>query len=227
MLRKRHNAAKSALIASVATGKPMRVLDVGCGQGGDFHKWGKVDALVLACDPNPAAIELARARVKKCDMKHVKNLMVGLIETTPEMAVFDVVCYNFSIHYVFATERMFRGTMAAIKARVAPGGKFIGTVFDSMALLGVSDYRDDLGNTVRRCPERTGHGRFGEYVDVFLSDTPYFANGPAPEPIAYKDLLITWMENNGFKLVDWSPLCDEVTRTITDLYAKFVFVRVD
>ncbi len=80
--------------------------------------------------------------------------------------------------------------------------------------------QDRLGNYMTRCEQSrfatceltdhfarrspsTGHGEFGEKLFVFLADTPYYKEGPKPEPIAYKDLLVTHLEQMGVYLDEW------------------------
>jgi hypothetical protein len=66
-----------------------------------------------------------------------------------------------------------------------------------------------------------GNGGFGEKLFVNLTDTPYYADGPKAEPVAYKDLLVTHMEELGFKLIMWEGLTGN---PISELYSKFIFV---
>jgi hypothetical protein len=60
-------------------------------------------------------------------------------------------------------------------------------------------------------------------VNVFLSDTPYYSNGARPEPIAYKDLLITGLENMGINLVQWERVNSD--EKLSRLYSKFIFIK--
>ena len=82
-------------------------------------------------------------------------------------------------------------------------------------------FRDNLGNNIIRS-DSTGYGNFGEKVFVFLTDTPFYRDGPKPEPIAYKDLLITCLSEIGIQKVLWKPLG---SYEISKLYSTFIFIR--
>ena len=87
---------------------------------------------------------------------------------------FDVVCYNFSLHYIFATKELFFSSIHEIKKRVKPGGRLIGIIPDSEKLLFKTPYLDDVGNFFKL--KQHGDGGFGEKLFVNLTDTPFFIN---------------------------------------------------
>ena len=219
-IRRHHNLLKRQLIQDVV-GQSSTVLDVGCGFGGDLQKWQSLNTKLTACDPDPSAIEEAIRRVK--NLKYPVRLMVGDITTCP-MEQFDVVCFNFSIHYIFQSEYLFKVSVENIVKRIRPGGKLIGCVPDSDMIIMNTPFSDSLGNFFTR-NESTGHGRFGEKLFVRLVDTPFYRNGARPEPIGYKDQLITALESRGVHLVAWQPLDKKGTYDITKMYSKFIFVR--
>jgi hypothetical protein len=102
-----------------------------------------------------------------------------------------------------------------------PGGRLIGCIPDSESILMETPLRDELGNYIIR-NESTGHGNFGEKVFVYLADTPFYKDGPKPEPIAYKDLLVTHLEELGIYKHSWEPLDNY---KISKLYSAFIFIR--
>jgi hypothetical protein len=109
--------------------------------------------------------------------------------------------------------------MREIKKRMKPGGVFMGIVPDAMQIIFKTPLVDDAGNFFKM--RDTSHGDFGEKLYVHLVDTPYYADGPRPEPLAHKDLLVTHLENIGFSLEFWEPLQGN---PISELYSKFIFV---
>lgn len=171
------------------------VLDVGCGQGGDIHKWRNIGLKKLVgVDPNPWAIEEARRR---SHADTFASYFTGDVRDAPVGVVFDVVCYNFSLQYQPLE------LLPEVTKRLAPnGGLFMGVVTDSTRL--------DM------CPEATVH-RVGEEdkISVYIPGVPYYANGPVVEPILDKHEFIREAERLGLELRVWEPF---------SMYAKFVFV---
>jgi hypothetical protein len=82
-------------------------------------------------------------------------------------------------------------------------------------------FSDPLGNYMLR-KDDTGYGNFGEKLFVNLADTPFYADGPKTEPIAYKDLLITELWEQGIELQEWKPLTGN---PLSKMYSQFIFVR--
>jgi len=214
-IRKNHNDAKRELIQSV-TVNGQHILDVGCGFGGDLQKWHKCGANINMCDPEPDALVEARSRAKNMHMR--VNFYEGDIHTCPKRK-FDVVCFNFSLHYIFASRDLFFSSIHEIKKRVKPGGCLMGIIPDSDKILFKTPYLDDAGNFFKL--KQHGDGGFGEKLFVNLVDTPFYADGPRSEPVAYKDLLVTHLEELGFRLQLWEGLKGN---PISELYSKFIFV---
>ena len=192
-IRKENNAVKRNLIQQwVPIGA--NVLDIGCGQGGDIHKWSHVRVKrLVGIDPNSSAIEEARRRSKG---QSWAIFNVGTIESAPTNELFDVICYNFSLQYQPIE------LLPEVVQRVKPGGLLIGTVTDST--------RINLAHMYGLSVKSVGPG----YIKVYIPNTPYYANGPVVEPVIEKDILIHEAEKLGFKLCVWDPF---------SIYAKFVF----
>ena len=225
VIRKLHNDAKRDLIQR-AVRNGQRALDVGCGFGGDIHKWAKVNAHVDMCDPNEQSVIEARKRIKEMGSKI--RVIVGDIRDCQNIK-YDIICYNFSLQYIFENEKLFFDSIKNIKKRLKVGGKLIGCIPDAEKILMVRGayFRDEIGNYFMRSTHTTGFGRLGEQIQVYLVDTPYYAFGPKPEPIAYQDILITHLENIGIMLDTWEPLVDHHTGPeISKLYRKFIFTHI-
>jgi SAM-dependent methyltransferase len=214
-IRKNHNEAKRELIQSVSQ-KGQHILDVGCGFGGDLQKWHRFGVNINMCDPEPSALEEARSRAKNMHMR--VNFYEGDIHDCPKRK-FDVVCFNFSLHYIFASKNLFFSSIHEIRKRVKPGGLLIGIIPDSEKIIFRTPYIDDDGNFFKL--KDHGNGGFGEKLFVNLVDTPYYADGPKSEPVAFKDLLVTHLEDLGFSLEQWEGLKGN---PISELYSKFIFV---
>tara|TARA_B110000503_G_scaffold142767_1_gene240832 strand:+ start:4744 stop:5406 length:663 start_codon:yes stop_codon:yes gene_type:complete len=214
-IRKNHNDAKRDLIQG-STLNGQHILDVGCGFGGDLQKWHKCGANINMCDPEPQALLEAKSRAKNMHMR--VNFYEGDIHACPKRK-FDVVCFNFSLHYIFASRELFFSSIHEIKKRMKPGGSLIGIIPDSEKIIFKTPHLDEMGNFFKL--KDHGNGGFGEKLFVNLVDTPYYAEGPKSEPVAYKDLLVTHLEELGFKLQVWEGLKGN---PISELYSKFIFV---
>lgn len=213
-LRRLHNNEKRMLIESVCE-PGISVLDVGCGFGGDLQKWFKMKVNINMCEPSAEALEEAKRRAK--NMKMRVNFYHGDIRACPNRK-YDVVCYNFALHYIFESRDLFMSTLREVKRRVKPGGRLIGIIPDSEKIIFKTPFNDEMGNFFRM--KGTSNGDFGEKLFVHLCDTPYYADGPKSEPVAHKDMLITHLENMGLTMTHWEGLKGN---PISELYSKFIF----
>ena len=223
-IRRLHNNIKRTLIQDVTPKNAQRVLDVGCGRGGDLQKWTKVINRVDMCDPDDESLSEAKRRCKNMNLKGFR-FYSGDIARCPNIT-YDAICYNFSLHYIFENERLFFQSINQIKKRLKPGGKLFGCIPDSEKIITMknSTFYDNFGNYFMLNDTSSGFGRFGEKINVYLTDTPFYGDGkPKPEPIAYKDLLITHLENMGIYLELWEPL--DTGMEISGMYSKFIFVN--
>lgn len=215
-IRKYHNLVKRHLIQSV-TKAGSNALDVGCGCGGDLQKWQACQAKVDMCDPSSESLAEANKRAAKLGMK--VQFFEGDIFACPRK-VYDVVCYNFSLHYIFQSQELFFTSIRAIRSRMKKGSVLVGCIPDSDSILMSTPFSDEFKNFMKR-GSNTGYGNFGEKVFVQLADTPFYKEGPKSEPIAYKDLLVTHLADLGLRLDMWEPL---QKYEISKMYSMFIFV---
>jgi SAM-dependent methyltransferase len=211
-LRKRHNQAKRELINQWV--KPdAYVLDCGCGRGGDWHKWKAVRARVAAIDPDEKSLQEAEERALDIGFG-VWFLGRGDIRQAAFAGPFDVVCYNFSIQYILGDH--FEQSIKAIKLAVKPGGLLIGITPEKSLIEGAKS-PDALGNVFEV---------HGDKVLISLTDGPFYADGPKYEPLLDGNVLRQALEPE-FRCVAWGPIAPEHTGLVTDIYAQFVFLRLD
>lgn len=157
------------------------VLDVGCGQGGDLHKWKHLNVKLVGVDPNQWAIEEARRR-----SKGYGTFIVGDVRSAP-LELYDVICYNFSLQYQPLE------LLTEVTKRLRHGGLLIGVVSDSTRI----EYASEQGIQVTRVDENN--------IQVFIPNTPYYAHGPITEPILDKTVLIDEAKKLGLDLQIWEP----------------------
>ena len=222
MMRKMHNDAKRRLIQNVVTAGSI-VLDMGCGRGGDLHKWK--NCTVFGVDPDPESIAEAKKRATEGGYDSWAKFAVGDIHNAP-MLSFDVVCYNFSFQYLFKSIEFLRSSLIQISNRLRIGGKLIGIVPDASYITRLPHkWSDSMGNTIERGPSSDIRQQAGNMILVKVADGPYYSGGAIPEPLCYKEILFQEI-GEMFELESWTKMVPERTGLITDIYSKFIFRRV-
>lgn len=221
ILRKLHNSCKRDLITKWVAPTSF-VLDCGCGRGGDLWKWKAVRARVAAIDPDEESLVEAADRANDMNFK-VWFLGVGTIIQAAFAGPYDVVCYNFSIHYIFQDELTYSKSIKALGLAVKPGGFLIGITPDKMRAEAMVDasghFKDELGNEIAWL----GNGR---RLMVRLVDGPFYADGGREEPTLDPQVFIEDLAKVGLELVTWEPMLSQPNGLISDLYSKFVFRRI-
>ena len=214
-LRKLHNNCKRQLILSWVTPNAY-VLDCGCGRGGDWWKWKAVRARVAAIDPDAESLNEAEQRA--LDMQYgVWFLGEGDVRHAVSSGPYDVVCYNFSLQYIFENEKVFRESIEAIARSVCPGGILIGIAPEKARIEMLAPFTDPLGNTIEIRDNRAW---------VKLVDGPFYAAGAKDEPLLDAGVLIDSLTEKGFKKLVWEPMLPEPNGRISDIYSKFVFKKM-
>lgn len=215
VLRRLHNDRKRQLIKKwVAPGAS--VLDCGCGRGGDWHKWKAVRANVSAIDPDPASLAEAESRAREMGFP-VRFLGTGDIRQVTD--TYDVVCYNFSLHYIFENQTTAQESLDAIQRAVKPGGLLIGIAPEQERAEYLTNgdlFKDPLGNTLEIKDDR---------LWVSLTDGPFYADGPKSEPLLNAFNLKHAMSFRGFERLVWEPMLPVPNGHVSDLYSAFVFQK--
>jgi SAM-dependent methyltransferase len=220
-LRASHNMFKRTLMEKYIK-RSMKVLDVGCGRGGDIHKWNKIGCSVFGIDPDRDAIQEARARILESGYTNVSASCMSILDIDD---MYDAVCYNFSLQYIFKSNDEFLKTTEKIKSIVKPGGLFIGIVPDASKILSLPiKWTDDYGNTIERGPGIGKVEQCGNMILVNLVDGPYYSKGPIPEPLCYIDFLTDELSEE-FDLIYIGNMSPTNKNIISKIYTSFVFSR--
>lgn len=162
MDRRFHNHLKKVFIQRFVTSGD-KVLDAGCGFGGDFNKWMIVGASFIGVDPSYESLEEARNRFPDASLLH------GTLLDVPRTLRFNVICFNFSLQYC---KPNLSETFKRAHELLGPFGIIIGIVPDGDRI------GDDPCYTIN--PD-------GESVTVFIPGTPYYeTKGPVSEPLITK-----------------------------------------
>ncbi|KAF9815455.1 hypothetical protein IEO21_04626 [Rhodonia placenta] len=194
-----------------------RVLDMGCGKGGDLTKWSKAKVREYV-GVDIAAISVDQARLRHAQTRsgprfaasffpldcYANRLRDGL---PPGLLVrpFDVVSMQFCMHYAFESEEKARCMLDNVSAHLRSGGRFIGTIPDATQLLGHLDALPKdaseltFGNSVYKIRFETREQRplFGFRYWFYLQD----AVDDVPEYVVQWDNFVKMAAEYGLKLV--------------------------
>lgn len=220
-LRKLHNDVKRAMILQwVRPGQ--KVLDCGCGRGGDLWKWKAARAQVFAIDPDGESLTEAENRAVE-NRIGVWFLGKGTIIQAAFAGPYDAVCYNFSLHYIFESPEILEKSIKAIACSVKKDGYLFGIVPELARAEAMVDqfghFKDKLGNEIALV-------QGGRRLLVRLVDGPFYADGGREEPTMDSLVLRQKLKEAGFELVVWEPMLSEPNGLVSDLYSKFVFKKI-
>ncbi|KAJ1915601.1 mRNA cap guanine-N7 methyltransferase [Mycoemilia scoparia] len=137
-LRAFNNWIKSVLIGR-HTDRNDKVLDMGCGKGGDLRKWQKVNIRELVgMDIAQVSVEQAQDRYEKMRNPGFKARFYSqdcygrpLTDTIqPKDYKANIVSLQFCMHYAFETEVKVRQMLQNVSNHLEIGGRFVGTIPD-------------------------------------------------------------------------------------------------
>ncbi|GAA5911100.1 mRNA (guanine-N7)-methyltransferase [Sporobolomyces salmoneus] len=199
-LKNFNNWIKSVLIAKFARREGqsleqvprVKVLDLGCGKGGDLQKWSKAGTdEYVGIDLAAVSVEQARSRWENMrstrfpaaflTLDCFEESITDLLPPSQVQRPFDVVSMQFCMHYAFETEEKARMMLSNVTQYLRPGGVVIGTIPDAENLLEkLSQVPEDseqlaYGNTVygikfdTRTPPNPDSW-FGHRYTFFLQD---------------------------------------------------------
>ncbi|KAF9065283.1 mRNA capping enzyme-domain-containing protein [Rhodocollybia butyracea] len=166
-----------------------KVLDLGCGKGGDIMKWSKAriceyagaDIAAISVDQAQERWESTRTNKFRASFATYDFCTQDLEEVFPPQVLaqpFDVVSSQFCIHYAFEKEETVRRMLRNVSHYLRPGGAFIGTIPNAEQLLDrlhelPSETQElSFGNDVYsvRFESREHVGSFGHKYWFFLRD---------------------------------------------------------
>ncbi|XP_063529366.1 mRNA cap guanine-N7 methyltransferase [Cydia strobilella] len=201
-LRNFNNWVKSVLIQEYTDkirekdyGRPLRVLDICCGKGGDLSKWQKarVERVVFA--------DIAEVSVQQCQTRYedlrrrcgrlfaAEFIAADCTKDTlrdkycdPSIS-FDVVSCQFGLHYSFESLAQARRMLTNISECLKPDGYFFGTIPNAYEIVSRAQKSPDgaFGNKIYNIKllfdPKEGYPLFGAKYDFHLEgvvDCPEF-----------------------------------------------------
>lgn len=190
-LRNFNNAIKYMLIGKF-TEPECKVLDIGCGKGGDLNKWRMARcAFYVGVDISDMSIKEAIHRYKSLRNTSFESIFAtGDAYGTPIQEILsqfevpwpmDVVSMQFCMHYAFETEDKVRRMLSNVSSSLKKGGYFVGTIPSSDFLLskiakleeGEKGWKNSIYSvTFANDPPRDGAFRppFGHMYYYYLKD---------------------------------------------------------
>jgi len=166
-----------------------KVLDMGCGKGGDITKWAKarvrelfgVDIASVSVDQARSRWESLRAPRFDASFAALDCYTESLSKAFPPAKLaqpFDVVSMQFCMHYAFENVQKARCMLENVSRWLRPGGVFIGTIPNAEQLLEhlgtLPPNSEDLsfGNSIYkiRFEDRAQKPTFGHKYWFFLQD---------------------------------------------------------
>lgn len=203
-LKNFNNWVKSVLITRFAhpalAGSPIKsdrgrnrtsgkVLDMGCGKGGDITKWAKakvkelygVDIAGISVDQARQRYQITNAQKFEAHFAAIDCFTERLADAFPPARLahpFDVISMQFCMHYAFESIQKARCMLDNVTRYLRTGGVFIGTIPNSEQLLenldNIPPESQDLsfGNSVYRIrfDSRDSRPTFGQRYHFFLQD---------------------------------------------------------
>lgn len=170
-LRKFNNIIKYMLINKFVKAGD-KVLDLGCGKGGDLHKWhkSKVSQYVGIDISNESVLELIRRfqTMRSASFESVfatgdafNTPVTELLSQFPQVEFpMDMVTMQFVMHYAFSSESSIRNLLKNISQSLKVGGTFIGTIPSS----------DVIAEKIKQLPP--GEKKFGNSIYSVTFDEP-------------------------------------------------------
>lgn len=209
-MRSFHNKVKQQLIESASTiTNCTRLLDIGCGRGGDLFKWENANIdFVYGYDPNASYIEEANRRFHSSSVRRNYVFSTKMFDSFENY--FDVVSCQFAIHYMFENEQTLTDHLKYVRRMLRPGGIYIGTFMDGdrvVERLASSNCYTNQAMCIRtpRVSDVVGKD-IGIPLSVHLSGTLYFGEqSVSHEYLVRKDTLTRKCADHGLRLMQFKP----------------------
>ncbi|KAF5331166.1 hypothetical protein D9619_005979 [Psilocybe cf. subviscida] len=216
-----HPALQKSIVAGQLNGpgRPRmargKVLDLGCGKGGDMTKWAKAHVKeLLGADIAAVSIDQAKGRWSTLSQPRFDASFAAIDCYTQPISKafppaklvqpFDVVSMQFCMHYAFETVQKARCMLENVSRYLRPGGVFIGTIPNAELLLenldSIPPTSEELsfGNSVYKITfESRERPMFGHKYWFFLQD----AVENVPEYVVHWDNFVQMAADYGLHLV--------------------------
>jgi mRNA (guanine-N7-)-methyltransferase len=174
-LKEFHNKIKRALITHFAQNKS-RILDIGCGRGGDISKWTEAHVLfVKGIDSSSNSIEEYKHRYEGFRRSYKFTLDLEVCDNLSWTAdePYDCVSAMFSLQYFFQSQLILLTMLQDVYRHLKFGGVFFGCVPSARRILQLLQKQDSYASpmlTVHKLFE-SKPACYGSPVSVCIGDT--------------------------------------------------------
>ncbi|XP_053601376.1 mRNA cap guanine-N7 methyltransferase [Plodia interpunctella] len=220
-VRNFNNWVKSVLIQEYTDkvrekdyGRPLKVLDICCGKGGDLSKWQKarVEKVIFA-DIAAVSVQQCQTRYddlkKRCGRLYSAEFIAAdctketLRDKYDDPSIgFDLVSCQFGLHYSFESLAQARRMLTNISECLRPDGYFFGTIPDANEIVSrvkkspESSFKNRILNIKLLFDTKNGFPLFGAKYDFHLEGVV-----DCPEFLVNFDLLVKLASEYGLELV--------------------------
>ncbi|CAK1550095.1 unnamed protein product [Leptosia nina] len=224
-LRNFNNWVKSVLIQEYINkirdkdyGRPIKVLDICCGKGGDLSKWqrGRANHVIFA-DIAEVSVQQCKSRFDKmygnkftaqfiaadCTKENLRD------KYTDPSIKFDIVSCQFGLHYSFESLRQVRQMLKNSTECLKVGGYFFGTIPNAYEIVSRakkssnSEFGNRIYNIKLLFDPKDGYPLFGAKYDFHLEGVV-----DCPEFLVNFDLFRKLASEYGLELVYKTALAD-------------------
>jgi mRNA (guanine-N7-)-methyltransferase len=255
LLRVLHNKIKDWMIQQTHVNGENRLLDIGCGRGGDIFKWHKHGIRhVIGVDCNDIYIAEAKKRyAQMCSSNSFeKNTyrfftvdehenVITFLKQKNVNTRFDHVSCQFALHYFFEKEETIRNLLANLSSMLYVGGLFMCTIMNGdkvVALLKDCENMEYMNSAFAVYSDvQSDIKDFGHELKIHIAGTVYFGDSSVSvEYIVKPDVLVRLCKEYHLELQvrkdfkqfqsKFNILLQDDTSTCSELYECFIFKKV-
>lgn len=227
-MRKFHNMIKRKYLNKYTNiiNKPVKLLDLASGKGGDINKWksNKKIKYVEGYDIDSDSVIEARRRLedirrtkKKTEELNVFFYIKDLSKTELKCKEkFDIITSHFAFHYFFKSIKTLKTILKTIDNCSKKNTILILTLFDGNKLKNINstNYRITIKNNTE---PKNNYTHYNNKVEVYIKDS--VLDEPTIEYIVKPEFLEKKMKDIGFYLIE--------TKSFKELYYENRSLNID